>query len=46
LNINYANVDPFMVQMAGVVDQMNLMTYAMAGAWEGWQLSYANIMAC
>ncbi len=37
LNINYETVDPFMVQMAGVVDQMNLMSYAMAGAYEGWQ---------
>jgi chitinase len=45
LNINYETVDPFVVQLASVVDQMNLMTYAMAGAWEGWQSWHSSPLA-
>jgi GH18 family chitinase len=36
-NINYAIVTPWHVQIASLVDQYNVMTYAMAGAYEGWQ---------
>ncbi len=36
-NINYATVTPWHVQIASLVDQYNLMTYAMAGSWEGWE---------
>jgi chitinase len=45
LNINYQTVDPFYVQLAAVVDQMNLMTYGMAGAWDGWQSWHSSALA-
>lgn len=35
-NINFATVTPWHVQVAARVDQYNLMTYSMAGAWPGW----------
>lgn len=35
-NINYPTVTAWHVQVASLVDQYNLMTYSMAGAWPGW----------
>ena len=35
-NVNYPTVTSWHVQVAARVDQYNLMTYAMAGAWPGW----------
>ena len=35
--ISYATVTPWHAQIAALVDQYNLMTYSMAGAWSGWQ---------
>ena len=38
VNVNFrGEVDAWYVQLAGLVDQMNLMTYDMAGNWGGWQ---------
>jgi chitinase len=37
LNMNLDSVDSFYPSAAALVDQMNLMTYGMAGAWQGWQ---------
>lgn len=38
VNVNFSHeVDAWYVQLAGLVDQMNLMTYDMAGNWGGWQ---------
>lgn len=36
-NVNYATVTAWHVQIASLVDQYNVMTYAMAGNYEGWQ---------
>lgn len=36
-NINFRTVTPWHVTVASLVDQYNLMTYAMADAWPGWQ---------
>ncbi len=37
LDVNTDRVDPFYASAAQLVDQMNLMSYGMAGAWQGWQ---------
>lgn len=38
VNNNFrGEVDSWYVQLAGLVDQVNLMTYDMAGNWGGWQ---------
>lgn len=38
VNVNFrTEVDAWYVQLAALVDQMNLMTYDMAGNWGGWQ---------
>lgn len=37
VNANFpGDVDAWYAQVAGVVDQINLMTYSMAGPWGGW----------
>lgn len=35
-NPNWQVVDPWYVQLAGKIDQMNLMSYQMADNWSGW----------
>jgi len=35
-NLNFKTVTPWHVTVASLVDQYNLMTYAMADAWPGW----------
>jgi chitinase len=38
LNMNTVEtVDPFFADVAPLVDQENVMSYGMSGAWEGWQ---------
>jgi chitinase len=38
VNDNFrGEIDAWYVELAGLVDQMNLMTYDMAGNWGGWQ---------
>lgn len=38
INSNFADPpDPFYGQIAPLFDRMNVMTYDMAGAWDGWQ---------
>lgn len=36
LNLNIDTVDPFYANVAPLVDQENIMSYGMAGAWQGW----------
>lgn len=37
VNANFPeDADPFYAQLAAQVDQLNLMSYSMAGAWGGW----------
>lgn len=36
ININFPVVEPWNVTVASLVDQYNIMTYSMAGAWPGW----------
>lgn len=36
-NANFPTVDPWYLQAAAVVDQVNMMTYEMAGNWGGWE---------
>ena len=37
LNMNIDTVDPFYADVAPLVDQENVMSYGMAGPWQGWQ---------
>lgn len=37
VNANFATPDPYYGTLAIVFDQINAMTYDMAGAWDGWQ---------
>ncbi len=37
INGNWGTVDPFYATIEPQFDQINLMTYAMAGEWQGWQ---------
>jgi chitinase len=37
INSNWETVDPWYAQVAGVVDQINIMSYGMADNWNGWQ---------
>ena len=37
LNLNIDEVDAFYVTASGLVDQMNIMSYGVSGAWPGWQ---------
>lgn len=36
VNTNFPDVEPWYANVAPVVDQMNMMTYEMAGNWGGW----------
>ena len=39
VNINFpSSIDGWYAQAAAVVDQMNLMSYSMSGAWQGWEV--------
>jgi chitinase len=35
---------PFYGELAAVVDQVNVMTYVMAGAWEGWKTWHSSAL--
>jgi chitinase len=38
INANFADTpDPFLAQIAPLFDRVNVMTYDMAGPWDGWQ---------
>ena len=45
LNMNTDSVDPFYADVAPLVDQENLMSYGMAGAWQGWQSWHSSPLA-
>lgn len=45
VNPNYQTVDPWYAQVAGVVDQMNIMSYYMAGAYDGWLSWHSSALA-
>jgi len=45
VNPNWQTVDPFYVQVANVVDQMNIMSYYMAGTWGGWLSWHSSALA-
>jgi chitinase len=37
VNANFPTVDAFFGQIAPLFDQINIMSYGMAGGWDGWQ---------
>ncbi|TDR48911.1 chitinase [Tahibacter aquaticus] len=46
VNANFsATPDPFFASIAPLFDQINVMTYDMAGAWEGWQSWHSSALA-
>ena len=48
LNANFAlssSEKAFYVQLAGAVDQMNMMTYGMADAWSGWASWHSSALS-
>ncbi|NUQ19396.1 MAG: chitinase [Gemmatimonadaceae bacterium] len=44
VNMNFPTVDAWYANVAKVVDQMNMMTYDMAGGWDGWQSWYSSAL--
>ena len=45
INANFANtIDPFYGALAPVFDQINIMSYDMAGSWEGWQSWHSSAL--
>jgi chitinase len=38
------NVDSFYAQISRVVDQINIMSYGMAGTWSGWQSWHSSVL--
>ena len=44
INPNYQTVDPFYVQAVQYLDQMNIMSYYMAGAWGGWSSWHSSAL--
>lgn len=44
VNANFPDVDPFFADMAALVDQVNIMSYSMAGAWDGWQSWHSSAL--
>ena len=44
VTMNAPTVDPTWVELAKTVDQVNLMTYGMAGAWGGWQSWHSSAL--
>lgn len=45
VNANFPDVDAFYADVAPLFDQVNLMTYSMAGAWGGWQSWHSSALA-
>ena len=45
VNPNWQTVDPWYAEVAAVVDQMNMMTYYMAGPWGGWLSWHSSALA-
>lgn len=46
INANFANpVDPFYGAITPVFDQINVMSYDMAGGWDGWQSWHSSALA-
>lgn len=45
VNANFPAVDPFFAEIAPLFDQVNLMTYSMAGPWSGWQSWHTSALA-
>jgi len=44
-NANFANpVEPFYAQLAAYFDQINIMSYDMAGSWDGWQSWHSSAL--
>ncbi|MBN2530541.1 MAG: glycoside hydrolase family 18 protein [Deltaproteobacteria bacterium] len=44
LNSNYGSPDPFLAQIAPKLDQINLMSYGMAGGWSGWESWHSSAL--
>ena len=44
VTMNAPKVDPVWVELAPIVDQVNLMTYGMAGVWGGWQSWHSSAL--
>lgn len=46
VNANFAATpDPFFAQIAPLFDQINIMSYDMAGDWDGWQSWHSSALA-
>jgi chitinase len=44
VNANFATPDPFYGQLSASFNQVNAMTYDMAGAWSGWQSWHSSAL--
>ena len=44
INANFAPPNPFAGQIAPLFDQINLMTYDMAGGWPGWESWHSSAL--
>jgi chitinase len=44
VNANSPQVDAFYGQIAPLFDQINIMSYGMAGAWDGWQSWHSSAL--
>jgi chitinase len=45
VNANSPTVDPFYGEIAPLFDQINIMSYGMAGAWDGWQSWHSSALS-
>ncbi|MBN2530542.1 MAG: hypothetical protein JXR76_29415 [Deltaproteobacteria bacterium] len=43
-NSNYGSAHPFLARIAPKLDQINLMSYGMAGAWSGWESWHSSAL--
>lgn len=41
---NFGGVNPFYGEIAPLLDQINIMSYGMAGAWPGWQTWHSSAL--
>ncbi len=44
VNANFPTVEPFYATIAPLFDQMNIMSYGMAGPWSGWQSWHSSAL--
>jgi chitinase len=44
VSTTFPNVSPFYARLAPQLDQINVMTYGMAGAWDGWKTWFTSAL--